>query len=93
MLEAARRTKASGASAVGVYRSEAVEQLGFWPVLEQIAKLIAECVAGVRFHRQSRKSPRIVRRRRQKEREDRSGDLPEEPHPRSSPFPALSQAP
>ena len=39
MLEAARRTKASGASAVGVYRSEAVEQLGFWPVLEQIAKL------------------------------------------------------
>ncbi|MDP7619127.1 MAG: family 10 glycosylhydrolase [Dehalococcoidia bacterium] len=39
LLEAARVAKASGADAVGVYRSHSIEQLGFWPVLEQMAKL------------------------------------------------------
>jgi hypothetical protein len=39
LLEAARRARASGADAVGVYRSDAVDQLGLWPVVEQIGKL------------------------------------------------------
>jgi len=37
MLDMARRAKASGADAVGIYRSHAVDQLGFWPVVEAIA--------------------------------------------------------
>jgi len=39
MLEAASRAFGSGASGVGIYRSHAVEQLDFWPLLEKIAKL------------------------------------------------------
>ena len=39
MLEGARVALASGADAVGVYRSHAVEQLDFWHVLEELAKL------------------------------------------------------
>jgi len=39
MLEAARRAKRSGADSVGVYRSDSVDQLGFWPVVEQMTKL------------------------------------------------------
>ena len=39
MLEGARAALSSGADAVGVYRSHAVEQLDFWCVLEEIAKL------------------------------------------------------
>ena len=39
MVEAARRARASGADAVGIYRSHAVDQLDFWPVVEQIAHL------------------------------------------------------
>ena len=39
MLEAARRSKANGADAVGIYRSHAVEQLDFWPLVEQIASM------------------------------------------------------
>ena len=39
MLEGARIAKANGADAVGVYRTHAVDQLNFWPVLEKMAKL------------------------------------------------------
>jgi hypothetical protein len=39
MTDMARRAKASGADAVGIYRSHAVDQLGFWPVLEAIGNL------------------------------------------------------
>jgi uncharacterized lipoprotein YddW (UPF0748 family) len=39
LLEAARRARGSGADAIGLYRSHAVEQLGFWPLLEKIASL------------------------------------------------------
>jgi hypothetical protein len=39
MVEGARVALANGANAVGVYRSQAVDQLDFWPVLEEIAKL------------------------------------------------------
>ena len=39
MLEGARAALSSGADAVGVYRSHAVEQLDFWCVLEEMAKL------------------------------------------------------
>ena len=39
MVEAGRVARANGADAVGVYRSHAVDQLGFWPVLEELAKL------------------------------------------------------
>ena len=39
LLEAACRAKANGADALGVYRSHAVEQLGLWPVVQQIARL------------------------------------------------------
>ena len=39
MLEGAHAALSSGADAVGVYRSHAVEQLDFWCVLEEIAKL------------------------------------------------------
>lgn len=39
LMEAARRARGSGADAVGIYRSHAVEQLGFWPLVEKIAVL------------------------------------------------------
>jgi hypothetical protein len=39
MMDMARRAKASGADAVGIYRSHAVDQLGLWPVLEAIGNL------------------------------------------------------
>ena len=39
LLEAARRARGSGADAIGLYRSHAVEQLGFWPLVEKIASL------------------------------------------------------
>ncbi len=39
MLEAARIAKDNGADHVGVYRSHAVEQLGFWHVLADIGRL------------------------------------------------------
>ena len=39
MLEAARRAKGNGATSLGVYRSDSVDQLNLWPVVEQIAKL------------------------------------------------------
>jgi len=39
MVEGARVALANGANAVGIYRSHAVDQLDFWPVLEEIAKL------------------------------------------------------
>ena len=39
LMEAARRAYGSGAEAAGIYRSHAVEQLGFWPLVEKIAAL------------------------------------------------------
>ena len=39
LLEAARRAKANGADVVGIYRSHAVDQLNFWPILEQIGEM------------------------------------------------------
>ena len=39
LLEAARQARANGADTVGIYRSHAVEQLDFWPLIEQIANL------------------------------------------------------
>ncbi len=39
MVEAARRARASGADAVGIYRSHAVDQLDLWSAVEQIAQL------------------------------------------------------
>jgi hypothetical protein len=39
LMEAARRARGSGADGIGLYRSHAVEQLGFWPVVERIASL------------------------------------------------------
>lgn len=39
MLEAAKVALGSGADALGVYRSHAVEQLNFWPVIEKMANL------------------------------------------------------
>ena len=39
LLDMARRAKASGADAVGIYRSHAVDQLGLWPVVEAIANM------------------------------------------------------
>ena len=39
MVEAARRARASGADAVGIYRSHAVDQLDLWPAVRQIAQL------------------------------------------------------
>ena len=39
LMEAARRAYGSGADAAGIYRSHAVEQLGFWPLVEKIAAL------------------------------------------------------
>lgn len=39
LLEAARRAKDNGADSLGVYRTDSIDQLGFWPVVEKIAKL------------------------------------------------------
>ncbi len=39
MLEAARRAKDSGADSVGMYRGHAVDQLDFWPLVEEISKM------------------------------------------------------
>ena len=39
MLTAGRIAMDNGASGVGIYRSHAVEQLNFWPVLEALSKL------------------------------------------------------
>ena len=39
MLEGARIARASGADGVGIYRSDPVEQLDFWPVLKQMGKI------------------------------------------------------
>ncbi|MDE0183754.1 MAG: family 10 glycosylhydrolase [Caldilineaceae bacterium] len=39
MLRAAEVAMGCGADGVGIYRSHAVEQLNFWPVLEKMAKL------------------------------------------------------
>ena len=39
LMEAARRARGSGADAVGIYRSHAVEQLGLWDTVERIAGL------------------------------------------------------
>jgi hypothetical protein len=39
LLEAARRAKQNGADSLGVYRTDSIDQLGFWPAIEQIAKL------------------------------------------------------
>jgi len=39
LLEAARRAKANGADRLGVYRSHAVEQLGFWPVVQRVSRI------------------------------------------------------
>lgn len=39
LLEAAHRAKDNGADALGVYRAHSVEQLGLWPVVEQLALL------------------------------------------------------
>ena len=39
MLEAARRAKDNGADSVGMYRAHAVDQLNFWPLVEEISKM------------------------------------------------------
>jgi len=39
MLTAGRVAMDNGASSVGIYRSHAVEQLNFWPVLEELRKI------------------------------------------------------
>ena len=39
LLEAAHRAKDNGADALGVYRAHSVEQLGFWPVVQELALL------------------------------------------------------
>jgi hypothetical protein len=39
MVTAGKIAMDNGASGVGIYRSHAVEQLNFWPVLEQLRKL------------------------------------------------------
>lgn len=39
MLEAARTARANGAESVGMYRGHAVDQLGFWPLIEEIRSL------------------------------------------------------
>ena len=39
MLRAAEVAMDCGADGVGIYRSHAVEQLAFWPVLEKMSKL------------------------------------------------------
>ena len=39
MLEAARQAKDNGANSVGMYRGHAVDQLDFWPLVEEISKM------------------------------------------------------
>lgn len=39
MMEAARIARGAGMDGLGMYRSHAVEQLGFWPLLEQMTRL------------------------------------------------------
>ena len=39
LLEAARLARASGADAVGVYRSDPIEALNLWPAVEEIARM------------------------------------------------------
>ena len=39
MMEAARIARAAGMDGLGIYRSHAVEQLRFWPLLEQMTRL------------------------------------------------------
>ena len=39
MLEAARVALANGAESVGMYRGHAVDQLNFWPLIEEIRSL------------------------------------------------------
>ena len=39
MLTAGRIAMDNGASGVGIYRSHVVEQLNFWPVLEELRKI------------------------------------------------------
>ena len=39
MMEAARIARATGMDGLGIYRSHAVEQLGFWPLLEAMTRL------------------------------------------------------
>lgn len=39
MMEAARASRAAGVDGLGIYRSHAVEQLRFWPLLEEMTRL------------------------------------------------------
>ncbi len=39
MMEAARIARGAGMDGLGIYRSHAVEQLGFWPLLDQMTRL------------------------------------------------------
>ncbi len=39
MLDAARATRAAGVDGLGIYRSHAVEQLRFWPLLEAMTRM------------------------------------------------------
>ncbi len=39
MMDAARATRAAGVDGLGIYRSHAVEQLRFWPLLEAMTQL------------------------------------------------------
>ena len=39
MMDAARAARAAGMDGLGIYRSHAVEQLEFWPLLEQMTRL------------------------------------------------------
>ena len=39
MLEAARQAMGNGADSVGMYRGHAVDQLNFWPLVEEISKM------------------------------------------------------
>ena len=39
MLEAVQRAKDNGADSVGMYRGHAVDQLNFWPLVEEISKM------------------------------------------------------
>ena len=39
MLTAGKIAVDNGASGIGIYRSHAVQQLNFWPVLEALSKI------------------------------------------------------
>ncbi len=39
MLETARQAKGNGADSVGMYRGHAVDQLNFWPLVEEISEM------------------------------------------------------